>query len=60
MLTHYQNTRTLMISSAILGGGFLFGALAHVVGWLPFGSLANEPQILPAALVEVFCGLALL
>jgi len=60
MLTHYQNTRTLMITSAILGGGFLFGALAHVVGWLPFGSLANESQIIPTALVEVFCGLALL
>jgi hypothetical protein len=60
MLTHYQSTRTLSVTSAVLGAGFFLGALAHIVGWLPFGSLANEPQILPAALVELFCGLAML
>lgn len=60
MLSHSQSTRTLSVTSGILAAGFLFGAVAHAVGWIPFGSLANEPQILPVALIEVFCGLAML
>ena len=48
------------ILSAVYAVTFFCGALLHLGVRIPFGAAAlAEPTILPAAIVESFCGLAL-
>jgi hypothetical protein len=60
MLNRYENTQTFVVTSSVLGIGFLLGAVAHWIGWLPLGALAYEPRIIPSALFELLCGVLLL
>jgi hypothetical protein len=49
------------ILSAVYAGTFFCGALLHLGVRIPLGAaLLGEPTILPAAIVESLCGLALL
>jgi hypothetical protein len=60
VLTHYRNTRILALTSALIGVCFALGSVALLTGWLPFEAHANEPQVLPATLVELACAAAML
>ncbi|HET7271939.1 MAG TPA: hypothetical protein VFI90_12730 [Rubrobacter sp.] len=54
-------TTAVGMLSAIYAATFFFGALLHLGVRIPLGSaVVAEPRILPAAIVESLCGLALL
>jgi peptidoglycan/LPS O-acetylase OafA/YrhL len=60
MFRRYENTRTFAVTSAVLGVGFLFGALAHVFGWLPLGTAADDSRLFVSGGMELLCGFLLL
>jgi hypothetical protein len=60
MLTRYENTRTFIMTSTVLGLGFLLAGLAHTAGFLTLAGLDNDSRVYAADGVELLCGVLLL